>query len=283
MKRRLKLALSLLFFPALLAGRAIAWAAGRNPARHLTVLYYHAVRPADVPSFARQMRQLARWARVVPADWDGADASPGQWRPTVAITFDDCFESVLDNALPVLAERRFPCTIFVPTGHIGRAPSWPMETNIDRSERVADAPRIAALPSELVAIGSHTVMHRHLTSLPAEAARHELTQSRRDLMALTGRPVRLFAAPFGDHDAATDALCREAGYERIFTIEPVPVMVARNPFACGRVEVQPADGALEFLLKAWGSYRWMAFASAVKRSLVKRLLPGRTEWYRSLT
>ena len=278
-KRTIKIAISLGLLVALLPGRLIRRIAGASPRPSLTVLYYHAVPPHGVAGFARQMGQLARWARVVPADWDGdRPEQPEAGRaPVVGITFDDSFESALDHALPVLARHGFPCTIFVPTGNLGRHPSWQMETETDRGELVASADRLARLPADLVTLGSHTMTHPHLTWLPPDQARHELMQSRQDLAALTGRSVGLFAFPFGDHDAAALQLCRECGYETVFTIEPAPVVLADRAFARGRVAVEPMDGVLEFYLKATGCYRWMVVASALKLrlKLLRRGRPGK--------
>ena len=256
------------------------------PPAAMNILYYHGISADCVAGFARQMRQLAGWARVVRADWTG-DGIAGD-RPTVAITFDDAFDSVLDRALPILAEHGFPCTIFVPTGHVGQLPSWDVDAAIAPDDRVASADRLARLDSDLVTLGSHTETHPHLPSLPPDAIRRELTRSTDYLTALTGEQPRLFAFPYGAHGEQSEAACRELGYERVFTIEPTRVVFAEGAFVRGRVAVEPGDGRLEFFLKATGCYRWMARVSAAKLA-VGRLLGGgsprpsfdRSRWRRS--
>ncbi len=267
-KQRVKVAVSACFFVARGVARMIR--PPRTPA--LTVLYYHAVRASEVAGFERQMQALARWARVVPADWAGD--VPANSPPLVAITFDDAFESVFDHALPVLARHGFPSTIFVPTGNLGRPPAWRMETDADRDQCVTTAERLTALSDELVTLGSHGMTHRHLSALPAEIVNTEVAESREHLAALIRRNVQLFAFPYGDHDAAAIALCRECGYRHVFTIEPAPVMPGQNEFVRGRVAVDPTDGGMEFLLKARGCYRWMPAVSTLKRKL-RRLLPSK--------
>ncbi len=65
-------------------------------------------------------------------------------------------------------------------------------------------------------IGGHTVTHPILTRLSADKARHELTEGRARLEALTGAPVPLFAYPNGkadsDYDASHAAMARDAGF-----------------------------------------------------------------------
>jgi peptidoglycan/xylan/chitin deacetylase (PgdA/CDA1 family) len=273
MKRYVKMAVSACVLAGLTAAVTIRRLFGSDRQPYLTILYYHALPKAQLSGFKRQMDMLARRARVVAADWDGdrPDQPSSDHRYIVAITFDDAFEGVLDNAVPVLAAHGFHCTIFAPSGCLGQPPSWAMETEADRSERVADAERLSRLPGDLVTIGSHTVTHPHLTALSTEAARRELIQSIQDLTVLTGKSVRLLAFPYGDHDDAVVELCRSSGYRHVYTIEPTPVWPGAGEFARGRVAVDPGDGPLEFLLKLTGSYRWLPIASAVKRKLPSSL------------
>src|SRR5262249_36275419 len=111
-KRYVKIAISGLYFVCNWTMRRLKQALGRNLPPSMTILYYHSVPSSKRSGFARQMEVLAQRAQIVPADWSG-EIDPA--RPTVAITFDDAFTSVIDNALPELAKRGLPCTIFVPS------------------------------------------------------------------------------------------------------------------------------------------------------------------------
>jgi len=75
-----------------------------------------------------------------------------------------------------------------------------------------DAIRAAASGS-LFEIGSHTVSHPYLTSLPAAERRAEIEGGRAEIAEATGRSVRYFAYPGGDYDARTLGLVRDAGYQ----------------------------------------------------------------------
>jgi peptidoglycan/xylan/chitin deacetylase (PgdA/CDA1 family) len=212
---------------------------------------------------------LARQARVVAADWDGdgPDGPSANRRPIVAIAFDDAFESVFDNAVPILAAYGFRCTVFVPSGYIGQPPSWITDSDPDSAERVAGAERLSHLAGDVVTIGSHTVTHARLSALSRDAARREIVQSRQDLSALTGQTVTSLAFPYGDHNEYLIELCRSSGYKQVYTIQPVSVSPGSGAFARGRVAVDPSDGRFEFLLKVSGAYQWMCIASSIKSRL----------------
>ncbi len=209
------------------------------------------------------MDMLARHATVVSADWRGRNPR----RLLCAITFDDAFQSVLSNALPELAKRQLPCTIFVPAGTMGRSPDWVMETDDEVAEIVASAEDIKSLPASLVTIGAHTVSHPFLSRIPRDAARSEIELSRSILSDVIGQPVRTLSFPYGDYDDDVMMICKEAGYDLVFSIKPDPVDPLADEFIRGRVVVDPNDGPLEFFLKMTGSYRWMTAASGLKRTL----------------
>ena len=244
--------------------RGMMHACGRSNPKLLIILYYHSVPSNKRVGFARQMGMLTRNARVVPADWCGETDSK---HTTVAITFDDAFTSVIENALPELAKRSFPCTIFVPSGVLGRKPDWPMEGDDDRSEVVADAEQLRGLCGPLVAIGAHSVSHPHLTRVGPERARAEVVESRDTLAKLVGDSVALFAFPFGDYDASVVDICRREGFKHVFTVVPEPVDLGAESLVRGRISVDPDDGDLEFFLKMSGAYAWMPLASVLKRHL----------------
>jgi peptidoglycan/xylan/chitin deacetylase (PgdA/CDA1 family) len=208
------------------------------------------------------MDKLMQRAAVVGADWRGG---PIKGR-VCAITFDDAFVSVIENALPELEKRQLPCTIFVPVGVLGATPGWTMETRYGQDEVVAAQAQIKSVASPLVTLGSHTLTHPFLSRLPREEARAEIEDSRRLLSAITGQDVRTISFPYGDYDEEVVAMCKVAGYDLVYGIVPTTVYPLDGAFLRGRVAVNPDDGDLEFFLKMSGGYWWMSLASTLKQA-----------------
>lgn len=107
-------------------GRALRRLLGRTDP---VILMYHRVAKTtidpwglsvDPANFAQHVRILAETRRPVPLDWLAGEIVAGR-RPqrAVAITFDDAYRDVLENAKPVLDEHGVPATVFVVTGALG--------------------------------------------------------------------------------------------------------------------------------------------------------------------
>lgn len=64
----------------------------------------------------------------------------------------------------------------------------------------------------LIAIGSHSVTHRALTSLPVDEQLEEIAQSKTTLEELTGRSVVGFSYPHGAASRESRRLLRDSGY-----------------------------------------------------------------------
>jgi peptidoglycan/xylan/chitin deacetylase (PgdA/CDA1 family) len=271
-KKTAKIAISLVYYLVDSACRIAVRLVGRKPAGRLVVLYYHSV-PAD-SGFARQVDTVARRAGVVPSDYVG---TLERGRHYVAITFDDAYQSVVEHAVPELTRRSLAATIFVPVGMIAQTPDWDMEgDDPDAAETVMTEEQLRALPKDLIAIGSHSVSHSRLPEVDDTRLREELAGSRKRLEELLGRKISTLAFPYGAHDDRVVEACRDAGYERVFSIVPRHARPDGEDFVRGRVSVEPRDGALEFFLKMHGAYRWMVCASALKRLFRRRRRAARS-------
>jgi peptidoglycan/xylan/chitin deacetylase (PgdA/CDA1 family) len=264
-KRYIKLTISLLFYLASNLWRSCIRLVGYSPARRLTILYYHGIPDAYRSSFERQLDTIKRNTWVLPASHCGSLRSD---KPSIAITFDDAYVSVARNALPALASHSFHSTIFVPTAMLGGAPAWQMKDGSpDLLEVVMPTEQIATLSSPLVTIGSHSCTHPRLSLLAPGEARREIESSRAILQELTAQDIRLFAFPYGDHNASTIDICRAAGYEAAFSTVPVSVDTTGEAFVRGRVKVDPFDRPIEFFLKINGAYAWVPYLASLKRGL----------------
>ena len=252
--RLLKIVIAGAFYALSESWRALTKLIGRTPPRCATVIYYHHVTRDQRERFAQQLDHLLRWTSPLPADF--TEPPSGSYS---IVTADDGWKSFADNAVPELARRNIPVAVFAISNRLGGSVD-----GID-FDRLVTAEELRALNSRGVAIGSHTANHAMMTALSAPEASRELRESRAQLATILGHDVTMFCFPYGAYDGTLIPLCREAGYDRVFTCDPESAI--GSDFVLGRVRVDPTDWPLEFHLKLMGAYRWLPAAIALKRRL----------------
>jgi peptidoglycan/xylan/chitin deacetylase (PgdA/CDA1 family) len=263
-KRAIKTGISWLVFAATTVRESFTRMFGSKPRGTCVVLYYHSVPANQREQFAQQLDVILRHTTPVPLNGDVA-LQPGA--RLTGITFDDGFENFYEQAWPELEKRKIPSVMFVIADASGKAfgPAG-------HSERVMSLDQLRSLPENLVTLGSHTLTHPFLPTISDDEARREITGSRAALESMLNRKIRLFSFPFGGFNDRSVELCREAGYERVFTTLPNFAFAGPNEFAVGRVRVDPTDSPLEFRLKLAGAYRWLPSAFRLKHLIVSSWL-----------
>ena len=106
--------------------------------------------------------------------------------------------------------------------------------------------------SGLVQFGSHTASHRLLTTLAEDEAWHELTKSKRDLLAhkAADESFIAFSYPNGNHSERLSRMVREAGYHLAVTTRPGWHMQGDNPHTIKRIALHQDISSTEATL-AW--------------------------------
>lgn len=170
------------------------------------------------------VRDITRWQQ-------GTTPLPPR---SVAITFDDAYESVLRHAVPLLDAYNWPCTIYVVSSQLGGTNNW--DSAAPRT-KLLNAVALRALADAGHEIGSHSRNHRRIRGLDDAAARDELRVSRASLESDIGAPVDSFAYPYGSHDARAVQQVRDAGYESACTLKRWANGRRTNPLRLGRMSV----------------------------------------------
>lgn len=231
-------------------------------------LLYHRITPAGpgdpaqqtvpLPLFKAQMSFLSENGyRVIPCS--EALNLLGRKEPPppkgVCLTFDDGDPSVERLALPVLAEHRFPATVFLVAGREGG------RDHLTREE----ARRLIA--SGWVEPGCHSLTHERLKGLPPGELDRQTVQAKKSLEEGLGRTVPLFAYPFGSFgtwDRRTMTALKRAGFQGAFT-SVFGVNTDRTPpFLLRRCRVSWQQEIPEFRLLLEGAYDWYSWAQRLQ-------------------
>jgi peptidoglycan/xylan/chitin deacetylase (PgdA/CDA1 family) len=244
----------------------------KKPCR--VVIYYHSVKRQAVQGFQKQMKYLANRCTVVkPLNIKTARANGTN--PVVAITFDDAFVNVMENAVPILKMYNLPAGIFVPTDSLGQPPRWEIPDGwTDKNEIVMSEEQVSKLDKDGFEILSHTVSHPFLTEINDDSVKAELIQSKQILEGIVGHEVAGVSYPHGAKDDKVCEAARNAGYKIGFTIDPRLANGATDSMQIGRFAISPMDSLLKFKLIVSGGYQVEDFLRRLKHLVVKNLPSG---------
>ncbi|HTQ09651.1 MAG TPA: polysaccharide deacetylase family protein [Fimbriimonadaceae bacterium] len=156
---------------------------------------------------------------------------------SIVLTFDDNYQGVHDNAIPLLRQRKWPAAVFVHTAYVGSKTGYPKMTWDELEELHREG---------LITIGAHTVTHpMNLKDLPLDRQRKELQDSKETLESHLGCQIPYMAYPDGSNDQDTQEIAKELGYKMSFTMEPTPAEGSPNILTVGRYEGKKFDKALQ--------------------------------------
>jgi peptidoglycan/xylan/chitin deacetylase (PgdA/CDA1 family) len=182
---------------------------------------------------------------------------------TVAVSFDDGYADLLDNALPVLSECGFGATLFQTTGVIG---------GVFSDATMLDARGICELSASGMEIGSHTISHPHLDLVPDDVLRRELVESKDQLEQILGRPVDAVAYPHGSFRTNVVGGAGRAGYTWGAAVKNAYTHAGDDPWAIARITVTAKHSGSDIARILAGSAAPMAWPRERLRTTAFRQL-----------
>ncbi len=207
-----------------------------GPCRWIPILLYHHIddKPGslyvDTQTFTSQMNYLVeKGYTTMTLPEVVADLPSGQFPPKpVALTFDDGYRDMYNNAYPVLRERNLKATFFLITQLMegGDYLTW------QQAREMAGNP--------LVTIGDHTLSHRPLPALSDEDIKSEILSSKGILEGQLGVKINVFAYPYGSYTPRADKYLQEGGFAAAVGTQ-YGVSCARLPYDLRRVRIGRAQ------------------------------------------
>lgn len=139
---------------------------------------------------------------------------------SVVLTFDDGYRNFLTSALPRLAERDMPVSVFLITDRVDGDNSTSVNGwNESDDETYLSWKEIKELQEHGVEFGSHTCSHRKLSELLAAEAEHELRDSHEAIAAELSKPMMPLAFPYGSYSDAVISMTRNLPYTCALTTD----------------------------------------------------------------
>jgi peptidoglycan/xylan/chitin deacetylase (PgdA/CDA1 family) len=176
------------------------------------IVTYHSIDTSGSPiSVTPQAlgRQLAWFvsAGVRVVSVDELLAAGDRDRHAVALTFDDAYASVMNEAVPLLDAHGLVATLFVVTRSVGSINTW----NVPARDRIPELPLLGwddlgRLAERGFVIASHGRTHRRLSRLSVGEMEDEVGGAADDLRRWLGQPPVGLAYPYGDVSSEVQAV-----------------------------------------------------------------------------
>lgn len=165
----------------------------------------------------------------------------------VLLTFDDGYDDLYEELLPLVIEHRYTPVIFLVADRVGASNVWDQQSGL-RARNLLTLAQIREMQKYGVEFGSHTMTHPWLPGVSDVKLHSEVHNSKRRLEDMLGVEIASLAYPFGGVDRRVRSAAADAGYKLAFTTEP-GLNWWNDPLCQRRAEVNDHTTTLDFACK----------------------------------
>lgn len=237
------------------------------------ILLYHAVGHSpwaiSPEVFDEQIQFLYDHCEIMSLS-DLLTSKPGH-KIQVAITFDDGYACLYDNAAPILRKYNATATVYLNTGWMADEDS--MHKASDEAlghypnERFLSWPEVKALSDSGWVVGSHGVDHLDLTLKSTEIIKKELCDSKKTIENHLGKICTHFAYTWGKQSDALKTLVSEAGYLYAASAHHAPLNTISNNFSLPRMNISTIYSFDDFKNLVLGKWDFIGLIQWLKKHL----------------
>lgn len=201
----------------------------------VSILCYHSI--PDRSSFELQMTCIREAGCSVISleelcDWMRHPVSLG--RPTVVLTFDDCYFDQFANAVPVLTAFGYPATFFAVTQWISKC--WHQEgrPNVPKLPLMGQE-ELCELRQLGFGVGCHSRTHRSLSGVAPEFQEAEIQTAKQELEDFLREEVHFFCFPYGHYTSNSIEAVKSCGFRAATSVRVGAVHATDDLFSLKRL------------------------------------------------
>lgn len=238
--------------------------------KHIPVLMYHKIPKQPIESrhkifvtksTFRKHLQLIKIRGLQPftfkdyiAYTKGERSNQSAPKHPIILTFDDGYQDNYYNMLPLMNEFGYKGVIFLLGDTRIRYNYWDADKGDHRDELMNEQQRAAFVEAGWE-IGAHTMTHPDLTKLSEQEALAEIINSKKALESELGKPVKVFAYPFGFYNTKIKQLAQQVGFEIALATDRGGMHIEDDRFEVFRTSIFPQDTWVQMFKKTSSWYR----------------------------
>lgn len=169
------------------------------------------------------------------------------------ITFDDGYENIYLNALPILKKYNFTATIFLVSECLGKTNTWDKENKIN-IHKILTKDQINEMLKAGFSIGSHSKTHSHMLSIKYPDVISEMKESKAQLEKVFNTLIQVFSYPFNEFNKQIKLAAKEAGYKYACAISSTGKSVTEDSYELRRIYIKGTDTMFDFKRKVSNWY-----------------------------
>ena len=165
------------------------------------------------------------------------------------ITFDDGYEDVLINALPILKKFDFKAICFFVTDYLNLHNIWDQHKNDFILLKTMSKIQAHEWLKNGMTIGSHTSSHKNLQKININEKISQISRSKNFFKEEFNIDVKFFSYPYGSYDNETVKIIKKYYEFAVTTKRSRYIKDKFNEYLLPRVPVNKNDSLVKFFLK----------------------------------
>lgn len=256
-----------------------------KPGNNIKVLMYHRVlkqKPekdtkwhyVTMDNFEKQMKLLDKlgYTTVTFADYvlfrEGKLTLP---KKSIILTFDDGYQDIYDNALPIMQKYNIRAVLFVMGNRRLRSAEWDQKEGEDPCYLMSDD-QIKETDSLGFEIGAHSMNHLNLINLSSEELKYEIMRSKSKIESILEKPVYTFSYPYGSVDKRVQEVALNSGYEFACGVYTGPASFVQNTHDIRRIAIKENTGILVFFIRVVTPFQYLQFYYSILKNQYQKLV-----------
>jgi peptidoglycan/xylan/chitin deacetylase (PgdA/CDA1 family) len=227
----------------------------------IPILTYHSIMDDDkqslsIQSFKKQMLLMKKMGYQT-IKFNELDNDNNKKK--FIITFDDGYENIFLNALPILKQLNFTAICFFVVSKIGHYNEWDVDKLNYKMLRLMNFEQINEWLLSGFDVGSHTMDHFNLKKLNYEEKIKQIIKPKKIFNDKFNIEINSFSYPFGSYDIESRNMVKE-NYD--FAVSTKRSRYFKNKFdneLLPRVPINRKESLLKFFLKIKTPYEDLKF------------------------
>ena len=187
------------------------------------------------------------------------DLSKKNYKKLFIITFDDGYEDIYLNAMPILEELNFTATCFLVSSLIGKYNIWDINNKSYKKKKLMNENQINNWLNKKLSIGAHSADHKDLKKLNYNDKSYQIIEPIKKIKNIFNKDIKTFSYPYGHFDEESVKIVSE-NYN--FAVTTQRSRFSFNKFEnckLPRVPINQNDTFLKFYIKIKTIYEDIKF------------------------